>query len=81
MYHAHVSGADDSEMWGGMAASELLTKLIESEYRLEEERRRNRERERVRAQQQAFDKATDNYRDIASEVDSITSEATRSTSR
>ena len=64
-----------------MAASELLTKLIESEYRLEEERRRNRERERVCAQQRAFDEATDNYRDIASEVDSITSEATRSTSR
>ena len=82
VYHAHVSGADDSEMWGKkMIASELLTKLIESEYRLEEERRHNRERERVRAQQQAFDKATDNYRDIASEVDSITSEATRSTSR
>lgn len=82
VYRAHISGADDSEMWGRkMAASELLTKLIESEYRLEEERRRNRERERVRAQQQAFDRATDNYRDIASEVDSITSEATRSTSR
>lgn len=82
VYHAHVSGADDSEMWGRkMAASELLTKLIESEYRLEEERRRNRERERVRAQQRAFDEATDNYRDIASEVDSITSKATRSTSR
>lgn len=82
VYHAHVSGADDSEMWGRkMAASELLTKLIESEYRLEEERRRNQECERVRAQQQAFDKATDNYRDIASEVDGITSEATRSTSR
>lgn len=78
VYHAHVSGADDSEMWGRkMAASELLTKLIESEYRLEEERRLNQECERVRAQQQAFDKATDNYRDIDSEVDSITSEATR----
>lgn len=82
VYHAHVSGADDSEMWGRkMAASELLTKLIESEYRLEEERRRNREHERVRAQQRAFDEATENYRDIASEVDSITSKATRSTSR
>lgn len=82
VYHAHVSGADDSEMWGRkMAASELLTKLIESEYRLEEERRRNQECERVRAQQQALDEATDNYRDIASEVDSITSKVTRSTSR
>lgn len=82
VYRAHVSGADDSEMWGKkMVASELLTKLIVSEYFRKEEQRRHRLSEKERAKQQALAEEMDNYRDIASEVDDITSNTLRKSLR